>query len=767
MWSSIARFILRYKLLLLALLLVITGFMAWRATKVELSYEFVKSIPTDNPKYLVYQDFKRQFGDEGNTVVVGFEYKNLLTSPAFAAFWQLHQQYKQLHGIDNVLSAANAVRLLKDSSGMQLISQPIFDGSLSPDSAVVVFYGLPFYKGLLYSDDAWLIVLRANNEVSNSKARTAFADSIALLAKTFSAQTGIPTHISGLPYTRAVVAVKLNKELNFFLIGSLVLSAITLLLFFRSITATIVSMVIVFIGVIWSVGTLELLDYRITILTGVVPPLVVVIGLPNCIYFFNKFHTSWLETKNRQQALTEMISKMGVVTLFCNITAAIGFAVFALTKSPVLQEFGVVAGINILLLFFISLVVIPVALSFMPPPKPRHLKYLNNEALNRLLMRAEHWSLHHQRKVLWVTALFCVIAVVGIFRLNSVAYVVDDLPQKDEVLSDLKWFEQKFEGVMPLEIGIDTKKKRGIFAPLSNLEKMDSLAAYISNRTDMARPLSLVEGLKFAEQTFLEGDSSSYRLPSESDLIFLKDYLSTKKNDGGKKNTLQQLLNSFVDSNQQIARLSVNMKDVGSAKLPGILDTMQQVVNQLFDTAKYRVTLTGSSVTFLEGSTYITQGLKESIVYAFLLIAISMMYLFRDWRIVICSLIPNTVPLLITAGVMGWAGVPLKPSTVLVFSVALGISIDIKIRFLVNYKQELPNFGGRILPTLSQTIRHTGVSIIYTSVVLIAGFIIFCFSDFGGTFALGWLTSLTLVIGTITNLVLLPVLMLMILKDKQ
>jgi predicted RND superfamily exporter protein len=172
------------------------------------------------------------------------------------------------------------------------------------------------------------------------------------------------------------------------------------------------------------------------------------------------------------------------------------------------------------------------------------------------------------------------------------------------------------------------------------------------------------------------------------------------------------------------------------------------------------VKLTGSSITFLEGSSFIISGLKESIAWAFLLISLCMLYLFKSARILICSLIPNLIPLVITAGVMGWVGVPLKPSTVLVFSVALGIAIDITIRFLVNYKQELPTYKNDVHATVTATIQNTGLSIVYTSLVLIAGFIIFCFSSFGGTIALGWLTSITLLVATITNLVLLPVLLL-------
>src|SRR6185503_2877765 len=217
-----------------------------------------------------------------------------------------------------------------------------------------------------------------------------------------------------------------------------------------------------------------------------------------------------------------------------------------------------------------------------------------------------------------------------------------------------------------------------------------------------------------------------------------------------------------------------------SARLPHILDTIQTKAEILFNSdsvmaltassetklahkddslwgkRKYQVQLTGTSVTFFEGTSFIIHGLKESIMWAFLLIALCMLYLFRSFMILFCSLIPNVIPLVITAGVMGWVGVPLKPSTVLIFSVALGIAIDITIRFLVNYKQELPHQDYDLKKTVIETIHSTGISIIYTSLVLIAGFIIFCFSGFGGTKALGWLTSLTLVTATFTNLVLLP-----------
>jgi len=518
--------------------------------------------------------------------------------------------------------------------------------------------------------------------------------------------------------------------------------------------------------VVWSLATIELFDYKISILNALIPPLIVVIGIPNCIYFLNKYHTAYNETGDKRKSLLMMVSRMGVVTLFCNLTAAIGFAVFALTQSQILKEFGIVAGINIIALFFISLVFIPTVLSFLPPPKSRHTKYLENQKLNRWLDRLERWSLNHRKLIYAITVIIVAVSVTGMLRLKSLGFIVDDLPKSDKIYTDLRFFENNFKGVMPLEIVVDTKEKRGASRNYNNLVRIDSLSEFLAAMPDIGRPLSVTDGLKFAKQAYFDGDSNSYSMPLEFDLPALSNYLSSKGPDKS-KNSFAKLVSTFMDSSRQKARISVSMKDVGSKRLPRILDSISVRVNQLFPKEKYEVQLTGTSVTFLEGSHYIINGLKDSIIWAFVFIAMCMLYLFRSARILICSLIPNIIPLLITAGVMGWLNIPLKPSTVLVFSVALGIAIDVTIRFLVNYKQELPGNNFDMKKTVIDTIHSTGISIIYTSLVLIAGFVIFCFSGFDGTKALGWLTSLTLVTATLTNLVLLPSILISLVKRKK
>ncbi|MCX6337522.1 MAG: MMPL family transporter [Bacteroidetes bacterium] len=753
MWYQLGKFILKNRVGALILLLGLTSIMSYYAVQVKLSYDFTRAVPTDNPKMVDYQAFLKKFGADGNTMVIGVQTDQYFNKDFFNGVATLGQELKKIPGVVGILSIQEVVTLAIDSTTQKFGPLKVFHYPYTNqqllDTAKSVFESLRFYQTILYNPktNAYLMGVSVNKDTINSKSRTRLINDISATVLAFEKSSNTTVYLSGMPYIRTVMANRIKSELNLFLLASLVLSALTLFLFFRSISATLMSLLVVGMGVIWSFGTIVLFGYKITLLTALIPILVVVIGVPNCIYFLNKYHTTYREMPDKEKALVNMVGRMGIVTLFCNIAAAIGFAVFAFTKSPLLQEFGIVAGINIMALFLISLLFIPSVLSYLPAPKPKHTKYLDNPLLEKLLVKIERWTFHHAKWVYGITAIITIIAIIGIFRIKSEGFIVDDLPKKDKLYTDLKWFETQFQGLMPLEILVDAKKSRAALKMETMLD-VEELSNYIATKSEAARPLSIVEALKFANQGFYNGDTASYVLPLEIPASLSAALRSKEKG----KSEFMKLIGQFLDSNQQSTRISVNMKDIGSVKLPILIEDLQKKSAQIFDSTKYNVLFTGSTITFLEGTSFIIRGLKESIFWAFLLITLCMLYLFKSFRILLCSLIPNLVPLIVTAGVMGWVGIALKPSTVLVFSVALGIAIDVTIRFLINYKQELPHFNNQVAPTLVQTIRHTGISIIYTSLVLIAGFIIFCWSDFGGTNALGWLNSLTLVVGTLTNL---------------
>ena len=775
MWQALGKAVLKFRIPLIIALVLLTVFMGYHASKVQMSYDFSRAIPTDHPKYKAYLEFKKTFGEDGSLLTIGFTSANFFEVKQFNALTGFQERLKKINGVEDIISVNGAVTLKKNDSTNKLDAIRIFPTNIKSqqalDSLKDIFYSLPFYRGLLYNPDtkAYLLGLRINSVILGSKARETTIGEIEKEAAAFAETSQLDLHLSGLPLIRTNVALRIAEEMQWFLMGSLLLSALILFIFFRSLSTTLLSLAVVLIGVVYSLATIHMLGFRITLLNALIPPLVVVIGIPNCIYFLNKYHTAFMKSGDKKKAIVEMIGKMGVVTLFCNISAALGFAVFALTKSIILKEFGIVAGINIMALFFISLILIPISLFYMAEPRKKHTRYLENKWLQTLLTTIEQWVFSNTRTVYLATGIALIFSIIGISKLKTQSFIVDDLPKKDKIYTDLRFFESNFRGIMPLEILVDTKKKNGIAGSraLSVYDKVSSFSAYIASYPEMARPLSLAEGLKFARQGFYDGDSNNYSMPNAFDGAFMADYLKPSKGDAAAKGSLEKLMASFIDSNKQVTRISVNMADVGSMRMPILIDSLEAHVPDYFDTSKVSVQLTGSSITFLEGSRFIIKGLKESIFWAFLFISLCMLYLFRSFRILLCSLIPNLIPLVMTAGLMGWMGISIKPSTVLVFSVALGIAIDITIRFLVNYKQELPHFNGRVHETVVQTIRETGISIVYTSLVLIAGFIIFVFSGFGSTQALGWLTSFTLLVATLTNLVLLPVLLLLAAKKKS
>ena len=774
MWYRVADLIIRFRVPLLIIMLAFTAFMGYKATQVQLSFDYTNAIPTDNPKYKDYMTFKNTFGEDASNMMIGIQENDLFRPDFLNDYLKLSASLSKAPYVEQVLGLPTAVSVVRDAAGKMGV-QRIFPDTVTAqniDSLRDRFLSMPFYQGLLYNPEAktYLMAVRINKDVLNSIKRVEVIAHIIALADSFGAAHQVEMHYSGLPLIRTQMATKVNHELKLFLILSFAFTAVILLLFFRSLSAVLISMVVVAIGVVWSFGTIALLGYKITLLTGVIPPLIVVIGIPNCIYFLNKYHASFAERAQKIPALREMVGKMAIVTLFTNLTAAIGFGVFFFTKSIILSEFGLVAGLNIMGLFLISLILIPAIISFLKPPNARHTNYLESKWMNRLLDSFTTLVFHNRKWIYVGTLVVCALSVAGMLRLQAVGHIVDDLPQTDKIYTDLKFFEKNFKGVMPLEIMINTKKKYGALTSLSTWQKVDSFSNLLQSYDEIGGGLSLIKGVKFVKQGITGGGAEDYALPSSMEYSALRPQLIAafrKGNTADKDGQLNQLLYSFIDSTGGVIRLSVNMADIGSKRLPVLLDHIKDQATQIFGKDDYDIIFTGTTITFLEGSRFIINSLRDSLLLAFAMILVCMIMLFRSWRIVVIALVTNIVPILITAGLMGWLGVALKPSTVLVFSVALGITVDVTIRFLVNFKQELSTHDEDIEMTVRRTIRDTGLSIIFTSLILVVGFGVFAVSDFVGTKSLGYLTALTLLLAMLFNLTLQPALLVWMAKAKN
>ena len=759
MWTHLVRFILRNRLVNLVIIFGLTAFMAYQARKVEMSYEFGRVLPSNDPTSITYEKFKKVFGEDGSVLFLGIQDPRILNQEVFRDWYKLTYRIKQVDGVQDVVSIGRMFHLVKNDSTKKLDFKLLYNkepkSQKEVDSIINLILSYPFYNGFLYNKETYatIMALTIDKNKIDSKKRFKLVDDITRTCEEFHAKHNIKVHYSGLPYIRTQTGKKIENELYWFTFIALLVASIVLFIYFRSYKAVFIPLIIVGIGVVWVLGTMSLFKFKITMLTGVLPPLLIIIGIENCIFLINKYHFEYKAHQNKVKALSRMIQKAGLATLLTNLTTAIGFGIFIFTRNRLMYEFGLVASINIIIIYIFSVFLIPIFFSYLNPPLPRHLQHLDNLNIQKLVNKALYIVQNKRGVVFTCTIVLVVISIFGISRLNTTGNIVDDIPVKDPLYTDLMFFEKNFKGVMPFEISIDTKKKRGVMQ-LSTIKKIDRLQDSLKKYPEFSSPLSIAEVAKFAKQAFYNGDPFMYNLPGSNEMIFMSSYIPKIDN---KKRTI---LNSFIDTNMQLTRISVQMANIGTNDIQRIKDDLEPKIDSIFDNKDYKVDITGTSVVFLEGTKYLIGNLLQSFILALILISIIMALLFSSFRMVVISIIPNILPLLATAAMMGFIGIAIKPTTIVIFSIALGISVDNSILFLSRYRQYLRDTKWQIRESVLGALRETGFSMLYSSSVLCLGFCMFIFSSFGGTQSLGYLITFTLFVALGSNLLFLPSLLL-------
>jgi len=759
-WAKTANIILRNRILILLIITGITIFLALQWDKMRFSSSQANLLPDHHEVNIQYQKFLDTFGDEGNVIVLGVRDSTLFTPEKFNRWNKLSKQLDAFPEVDFVLSTDNLQELVKDTLKNEFVLLPFITKNPETKAAIDslsahLFNDLPFYEDLIYNKESKTIrtLVYLDKDIINTSARKDFIlEDLQGLIDVFEEETDLNVHVSGMPYIRTLSSQSIINEIGKFILAALGVTSLLFFFFFRSFRATVISMCVVIIGVMWAFGILGLLQYEITVLTALIPPLIIVIGIPNCIFLINKYQQEVKKHGNQALSLQRVISKIGNATLMTNITTASGFATFIITDSQLLKEFGVVASINIIGIFILSLLIIPIVYSFMPLPKTKHLKHLNTKWIYGFVNWMEYIVREKRISVYVVTILLLILSIIGIFQIKISGSPIEDMPKKAEFFKDIRFFEEEFDGIMPIEIVVDTKRKKGVLKP-STLKQMEDLSLVIDEIPELSRPISAVDLVKYSKQAFYNGIPKYYQLPTSQENTFIMDIARKSANNGN-------LLKSFVDSTGQIARITTYMKDVKTDRMETIQAKLQENIDKIFPSDRFDVYMTGSALIFLKGTKYLVNNLILSLALAIGLIALFMAYLFRSFKMIVISLIPNLLPLVITAGLMGYVGVPIKPSTILVFSIAFGISVDDTIHFLAKYRQELATHQWRIKKSVYAALRETGVSMFYTSIVLFFGFSVFAISSFGGTVALGTLVSATLLFAMLSNLILLPSLLL-------
>ncbi len=764
-WAKTARIILRNRILILLLVAAITFFLATKWDNMRFSNSEANLLPDHHPVNIQYTSFLKLFGEEGNVMALAIKDSTLFTPDNFNRWNKLSKQLDAFPEVDFVLSTDNLKELIKGKDGQKFILQSFIKTKPRTTKEIDslkkhLFNNIPFYENLLYNKETGTIrtLVYLDKDLVNTSVRKDFIlKDLKHLTNQFEEDTKMQVRISGMPYIRTMNSQNIIDEIGKFIVAALGVTSLIFFFFFRSFRATFISMCVVIIGVMWAFGILGLLEYEITVLTALIPPLIIVIGIPNCIFLINKYQQEVKKHGNKALSLQRVISKIGNATLMTNVTTASGFATFIITDSQLLKEFGIVASINIIGIFILSLLIIPIVYSFMPKPKNKHLKHLNKRWIDAFVNWMENIVREKRIAVYIVSIILLIVSIIGIYQIDISGSPIEDMPKKAQFFKDIRFFEQEFDGIMPVEIVIDTKRKNGVMKP-ATLKRMNEFGNLIEEIPELSKPISVVNLVKYSKQAFYNGIPKYYQLPTTQENTFIMDVARNSTSDGN-------LLESFVDSTGQTARITTFMKDVNTERMEDIEKKLQEALDKIFPSKRYNAFLTGKALLFLKGTKYLVNNLVQSLALAIGLIALFMAYLFRSFRMIVISLIPNLLPLLVTAGVMGFAGVPIKPSTILVFSIAFGISVDDTIHFLAKYRQELVVNRWAIKKSVYAALKETGVSMFYTSIVLFFGFSVFIISNFGGTVALGALVSATLLFAMLANLILLPSLLLSLEKS--
>lgn len=737
-----------------------TVFMAYEAKNVKLSYENSSLLPEKDSTRIEYQKFKNLFGEDGNVIVIGTINPELFKLEQFNAWTKLGDDIRKVDGVLEVLNISRAINLVKNEETHQFSIIPVVTQKPTTqtevDSLKNTIHKLKFYEGLLYNPktNATLMTVTLDKKKINDISRIAIIKSISEAVNAYKTKNNVEVHCSGMPYIRTVTMQKVKHELFLFVIISIFVATFIMFLFFKSIRVILSSLLIVGVSIVWVMGTLVLFGYKITILTGVIPSLIVIIVIENCIYILNKYHWEYRSHGNKMRALSQVIHRIGFASLMTNASTALGFAAFILVPNQMLREFGIVTSINIMVLYVLTITLLPIIFSLVDPPTPKHLKHLDNNFFGAVLDKIIYLISNRRNLLYSIAGGLIVVGFVGLSMMKTSGKIVDDFRSDDPTLLDLKFFESNFGGVMPFEISVDTKKRNGILV-YSTIQKIDKLQNAINEHPEFSKPLSLIEVFKFTRQAYYNGDSSKYTLPSSMEKNFIFGYIPQNVSGNG-----NSLLKSFIDSTKQITRISYQMADVGTNHMDSLMANILPKVDSIFDRSKFDVTVTGNSVVYAKGTNFLIRNLFESVIIAIILISILMAFLFSSFRMILVSMIPNIIPLLITAAIMGFAGIPIKPSTIIVFSIALGISVDNAIQYLSRYRHELKANNGAIKLSALNALHEAGFSMIYTSIVLVLGFSVFIVSEFGGTQALGILISTTLLIAMFFNIMVLPSLLL-------
>lgn len=751
-WSRAATWILDHPRPIAVVIILGTLVFGYLMMGLETDHAAANFAGSDEAFHREFREAGRVFGRSETVLYVVLHETDLFAPEFLRRLDSLTTTFQQKRGVESVLSLANVPFLNRVNGDLRAV--PALDLSLDSGDLSQRFLDQPFLRGLLISEDstATVMMIRIDPEFNNRPERIDLVNEIGAAVESMPGSAAL----AGFPYLRSQYAKRVSSEAPLFTVMALLISLTFLYLTFRAWRTVFLPTVIVGVGIAWTFGLMALFDQKLNIVTAVLPALIVIIGMANAIHLTTKFFDQYLVLRSRREAMLVTLRTVGTATFLTSLTTAIGFAVLLLSGNRLLEGFGGFAAIGIMILYVLSIALIPMVYIRVRPPRSDIISLATHDRFSDYFDAKARLTRRFSGSIIVLTGMLVVIGVIGVTKISTDIFVFSDFYPDDPLRRDLAVFEEKFGGVLPMEVVIESDRP-GRFRTLGAMRSMERLEHALGTFESVGMTLSAVDLVKLGNQAYFGGNPAAYRLPSTYELPFLQDALG-RFLDAGPEDDLLGNLPLFVDSTFSRARIYLGVADIGTEQMNVLADSVASLTASTFTGDEYDVVVTGTAILSTRSGESLVRNLILSLSVALVVISILMAFLFRSAALTFISLAPNMIPLLIVGGAMGFAGITLKPSTALIFSLAFGIAVDDTIHFLAKYRIHRWE-GMERDDAVRKTLGETGKAILFTSLVLMGGFLVFTLSSFGGTVTMGALTALTLGVALIANLFLLPALL--------
>lgn len=739
--------------ILLSIVLIISGVLTYfLATGTNFDYRMDALFPKNDPQLVHYQAFKDSFSSDDEYIALGvYNEKGLFQEDFLQKLDAFQQEMIKLPTVYQVISLTNSKWLRVYGLGYRREIPLVHLGQPARYAADSTFlFSLPQFRHNYYSDGgkATCLYMRIEPKMAQSERGDSLLMQIdeALAAADFD-----ETHLSGHLPSHTISINKIQFELVLFSAMSSLLVILFLFLTFRSLWGVIVPMAVVGLAGIWATGLMSAFGVPVNVMTVLLPSIMFVVATSDVVHLLSKYLGERREGKSSVAALQVTVREVGLATLLTSVTTAIGLLSLYMSDIAPLQQLGVFAGLGVMIAFLLTYMVLPPLIILFPPPA-HTIRKRSSGFWPRQLDRSLALILKRRRLFEAIAVLMIVLAIIGASLTRVHNYFGKDLRDSDPHVADIQFFEKHFGGVRPFKLSIAAKVPGESFADLELNRELAKVDSFLIDQYGLNRTYSITGMLKGANSALHRGKPAFYHIPSDDSAL----------------NYLQGMLLSFADSaslrkvladNNRLAKITGSVSDWGSAEAERKNDALMAFVNEKIDTSRLEVQVVGVAEMVDRSHKVVTANMLTGLLMALGLVGLLMGLLFRSFKMVLLSLIPNIFPLLMILGIIGFLGISLNMATAVIFTIAFGIAVDDTIHFIARLKLELDK--GKSLPlAIRRTFLSTGKAIIITSMIISSGFLVLITSDFKGTIMTGALVSVTLIMAVLADLVLLPLLLL-------